>query len=59
MKEYGYQCLKSPDEVKEAVHWQRGYFTKHIGSLGSCHQKQNVQISDFRGGAVPLTSFKV
>ena len=23
-KEYGYQCLKNPDEVKEAAHWQRG-----------------------------------
>lgn len=57
MKEYGYQCLVNPDEVKE--HWQRVYFTKQTGSLGSCPQKQNVQISDFRGGAVPLTSFKV
>ena len=57
MKESGYQCLVNPDEVKE--HWQRVYFTKQTGSLGSCPQKQNVQISDFRGGAVPLTSFKV
>lgn len=56
-KEYGYQCLGNPDEVKEQ--WQRVYFTKQTGSLGSCHQKRNVQISDFRGGAEPLTSFKV
>lgn len=59
MKEYGYQCLGNPDEEKEAVHWQRVYFTKHTGSLGSCRQNQNVEISDFRGGAVPLTNFKV
>ena len=59
MKEYGYQCLGNPDEVKEAVHWQRVYFTKQTGSLGICRQNQNVEISDFRGGAVPLTSFKV